>query len=275
MRYKSGMINGMEDQLLIGGALSVLAGLCTGIGAAVALFLKRTNVKVLTFSLGASAGVMVYISFMELMPLAMEKLGEAVAGKWIVLGAFFGGMGLAALIDKLIPEDENPHEILSESEVHAAQCATGLQQHSGLKRSAFLFAIAIGIHNFPEGMATVAAAFDDVSIAMSVALAVAIHNIPEGLTVAVPLLYGTGSRRKAFWIGTLTGLAEPLGALVCMLVLLPFLSATLLGILFAVVAGIMVFISFDELLPMAERWGHHHLSIGGVMTGMFVMAAVL
>jgi len=275
MEYKSGMFNGMEEPLLIGGALSLLAGLCTGIGAAVALFLKRTNAKMLTFSLGASAGVMVYISFMELMPLAMEKLGEGLANKWIVLGSFFGGMGLAALIDKLVPEDENPHEFRSEDEVHAAQNATGLSGRDKVKRSAFLFAIAIGVHNFPEGMATVAAAFDDMSIALSVALAVAIHNIPEGLTVAVPLLYGTGSRRKAFWMGTLTGLAEPLGALVCMLVLLPFLSATLLGVLFAVVAGIMVFISFDELLPMAERWGHHHLSIGGVMVGMFVMAAVL
>ena len=277
MGYKNGMFNGMAEQLLIGGALSLLAGLCTGIGAAVALFLKRTNAKVLTFSLGASAGVMVYISFMELMPLAMEKLGEGLVNKWIVLGSFFGGMGLAALIDKLVPEDENPHEFRSEDEVHKAQYATTttITSRDKVKRSAFLFAIAIGVHNFPEGMATVAAAFDDMSIALSVALAVAIHNIPEGLTVAVPLLYGTGSRRKAFWVGTLTGLAEPLGALVCMLVLLPFLSATLLGILFAVVAGIMVFISFDELLPMAERWGHHHLSISGVMVGMFVMAAVL
>lgn len=269
------MFNGMEEPLLIGGALSLLAGLSTGIGAAVALFLKRTNAKMLTFALGASAGVMVYISFMELMPLAMEKLGEGGVGKWIVLGAFFGGMGLAALIDKLIPEDENPHEIRSEDEIHEAQYTSNPKGRDKVKRSAFLFAIAIGVHNFPEGMATVAAAFDNVSIAMSVALAVAIHNIPEGLTVAIPLLYGTGSRKKAFWLGTLTGLAEPLGALVCMLVLLPLLSATLLAVLFAVVAGIMVFISFDELLPMAERWGHHHLSIGGVMTGMFIMAAVL
>ena len=140
-----------------------------------------------------------------------------------------------------------------------------------------MFAIAIAVHNFPEGMATVAAAFDDVGTATSVALAVAVHNIPEGITVAVPLLYGTGSRRKAFFIGTLTGLAEPLGALVCMLILMPFISinAVLLPIIFAVVAGIMVFISFDELLPMAERWGHHHLSIYGVVTGMFIMGIVL
>jgi ZIP family zinc transporter len=108
-----------------------------------------------------------------------------------------------------------------------------------------------------------------------VALAVAIHNIPEGIAVALPLLYGTGSRRKAFKWALLSGLAEPLGALVGMLILIPFLSPPLLAVLFAVVAGIMVYISFDELLPMAERWGHHHLSIYGVATGMLIMALAL
>lgn len=269
----------MNEQLLMGGVLSLLAGLCTGVGAAIALFLKKTDTRMLTYALGASAGVMVYISFMELMPAATDMLGDQAGSKWIVLGAFFGGMAAASLIDRLVPEDENPHEVLSLNELQSlSQCTTDecrQKVRQRVRRSAMLFAIAIGVHNFPEGMATVAAAFDNTGIAASVALAVAIHNIPEGITVAVPLLYGTGSRKKAFWVGTLTGLAEPLGALICMLVLLPFLSATLLGILFAVVAGIMVFISFDELLPMAERWGHHHLSIYGVVTGMLIMGLVL
>ena len=269
----------IKEQLLTGGLLSLMAGLCTGVGAALALFLKKTDTRLLTYALGASAGVMVYISFMELMPTATELIGEQSGGKWIILAAFFGGMAAASLIDHLVPEDENPHEVLSLNELHNLnQCTTAdckRQVRQRVRRSAMMFAIAIGVHNFPEGMATVAAAFDNTGIAASVALAVAIHNIPEGITVAVPLLYGTGSRRKAFYIGTLTGLAEPLGALVCMLILLPFLSTTLLAVLFAVVAGIMVFISFDELLPMAERWGHHHLSIYGVVTGMFIMGLVL
>lgn len=269
----------LNEQLLMGGMLSLLAGLCTGVGAAIALFLKKTDTRMLTYALGASAGVMVYISFMELMPAATEMLGDQTGSKWIVLGAFFGGMAAASLIDRLVPEDENPHEVLSLNELQSlSQCTTEdcrRKVRQRVRRSAMLFAIAIGVHNFPEGMATVAAAFDNSGIAASVALAVAIHNIPEGITVAVPLLYGTGSRKKAFLVGTLTGLAEPLGALICMLVLIPFLSATLLGILFAIVAGIMVFISFDELLPMAERWGHHHLSIYGVVTGMLIMGLVL
>lgn len=261
---------------MLGVILSVLAGLSTGIGAAVALFVKKTDTRVLTFSLGASAGVMVYISFMELMPTAAEMLSGQEYAKWYTVAAFFFGMAAACLIDRMIPEDENPHEV-----PNCPSCAENLKTtgqfsgSAGIKRSAMFFALAIAIHNFPEGIATVAAAFDSAEIAASVALAVAIHNIPEGIAVALPLLYGTGSRRKAFMWATLSGLAEPLGALVAILILLPFIGPTMLGILFALVAGIMVFISFDELLPMAERWGHHHLSIYGVATGMFIMALVL
>lgn len=265
----------MSRELMIGGGLSLLAGLCTGIGAAAALFMRRTDTKVLTFALGASAGVMVYISFMELMPSASALLAEQAWAKWIIIGAFFGGMLMAALIDHIIPEDENPHEVHDIAELDTIRKTGQFSGSTRIRRSAFLFATAIAIHNFPEGIATVAAAFDNMEIATSVALAVAIHNIPEGIAVAVPLLYGTGQRGKAFRLATLTGLAEPLGALVCMLILLPFLSPVLLAVLFAGVAGIMVYISFDELLPMAERWGHHHISIYGVTIGMFIMALVL
>ncbi len=258
--------------LLTGFGLSLVAGLCTGVGAAAAFILKRTDTKLLTFALGASAGVMVYISFMELMPSASACLEGA---KWVVLAAFFGGMLASALIDRLIPEDENPHEVRDARELEGVRGTGQFSGQAGVKRSATLFTLAIAIHNFPEGIATMASAFDDTGIAASVALAVAIHNMPEGLAVAVPLLYGTGDRKKAFWLATLSGLTEPLGALVAMLVLLPFLSPALLGVLFAAVAGIMVYISFDELLPMAERWGHHHLSIYGVTAGMLLMAFAL
>lgn len=267
------MLTGIQDQLLQGGLLSLMAGLSTGIGAALALFVKRTDTRLLTFALGASAGVMVYISFMELMPAASEML--ITGSKWITTVAFFGGMALACLIDRLIPEDENPHEIPAPGSLESVKSTGEFAGNAKLRRSALLFTLAIAIHNFPEGIATVAAAFDNTGIATSVALAVAIHNIPEGIAIALPLLYGTGNRRKAFGWALLSGLAEPLGAIVGMLILLPFLSPALLAVLFAVVAGIMVYISFDELLPMAERWGHHHLSIYGVAAGMLIMALVL
>ena len=261
--------------LYLGGGLSLLAGLCTSIGAAGALFLRRTDTRLLTFCLGASAGVMVYISFMELLPTAAGRVAGTPLEKWGILLAFFGGMALACGIDRLIPEDENPHEVHEAAELERVRVTGQFAGDEKVRRSAFFFAIAMALHNFPEGMATVAAAFDSSDTAVSVAAAVAVHNIPEGIAVALPLMYGTGRRLRAFWYATLTGLAEPLGALLCMLALLPFMSGAALATLFAVVSGIMVYIAFDELLPMAERWGHHHLSIYGVACGMFVMAVTI
>lgn len=256
--------------------LTTLAGLATGLGGVIAFFMKRTDTKILTFSLGFSGGVMVYISLVELLGEARLRLIEtsgATAGSWITIAAFFGGIAIAALIDYLVPEDENPHEARGPEDIH--DLTDGSYSSARIKRSGILFALAIGIHNFPEGIATFAAGLDSLTLGTSIALAVAVHNIPEGIAVAVPLYYGTGSRQKALFYSFLSGLAEPIGAAIAMFFLFHFLTPSVLAILFASVAGIMVFISFDELLPMAERWGHHHISIIGIIAGMLLMAVVL
>ena len=235
------------DHILVVFLLTTLAGLATGIGGFIAFFMKRTDTKALTFALGLSGGVMVYISLVELLGEAQHRLIEFeghTAGSWIAIASFFGGIAVAALIDYLVPEDENPHEARGPEDIHGQ--ASGEFSSSRIKRSGILFALAIGIHNFPEGIA-----------------------------VAVPLYYGTGSRKKALFYSFLSGLAEPMGAAIAMFFLFHFLTPTVLAVLFASVAGIMVFISFDELLPMAERWGHHHISIMGIIAGMLLMAIVL
>lgn len=266
-------------QILIVLGLTTLAGLATGIGGAIGFFVRRTNTRLLTFLLGLSAGVMIFISFVELFADAQESLADAhggTTGKLYALAAFFGGIGIAMLIDKLVPEEENPHETRGAEELSSENSRESGGVSAGtMKRSGWLFMLAIGIHNFPEGMATFAAGLSGLSLGIPIAIAVALHNIPEGITVSVPIFYATGSRKKAFWYSFVAGLAEPVGALVGMLVLFPFLSPTVLAVLFAAVAGIMVFISFDELLPMSERWGHHHLSIYGIGAGMLLMGATL
>ncbi len=257
----------MNDQLMLGLTLSLMAGLATGIGAAVAFFMKGTDTRVLSFALGASAGVMLYISFMEFLPESFALLGED-ASRWLRVLPFFGGMAVSCIIDRLVPDDENPHVIHKLDEWEKSP------PHN-LRRSAYLFAFAIAIHNFPEGIATVVSAFSSEQMAYSVAIAVAVHNIPEGVAVAIPLYCATQSRWKAFGWATLTGLAEPLGALVAMAFLMPYLNDQVMAIVFASVAGIMVYISLDELLPMAQRWGHHHISIYGLSSGMLLMACIL
>ena len=263
------------DTLLIAFGLTALAGLSTAIGSFLAFFTKRTNTKFLSASLGFSAGVMIYVSFMELMPLANDYLlsfaNGGPAAQWIAAASFFGGMLLVALIDRLVPTFENPHEPHKVEEINHPD----RHKFKKLYHTAMFTALAIAIHNFPEGLATFAAALSDPTLGVAIAFAIAIHNIPEGIAVSVPLYYATANKKKAFTLSALSGLAEPLGALVGFLILMPFLNSAVFGILFSSIAGIMVFISIDELLPAAQKFGHHHLSIYGLIAGMAIMALSL
>jgi ZIP family zinc transporter len=232
--------------------LTLLAGLATGIGSAIAFFAHRTNVRFLSFSLGLSAGVMIYVSFVELFAESQTLLTAqwgATAGVSATVACFFGGILLIGVIDRLVPSFENPHEMHSVEEMNRRP------HDRKLMRMGLMTALVIGIHNFPEGIATFMSAIDNPTLGIAIAAAIAIHNIPEGIAVSVPIYYATGSRRKAFLLSLSSGLAEPIGALLAYAVLLPFLSPTLLGCLFGFVAGIMVFISLDELLPAAEDAG--------------------
>jgi len=267
-------------------SLTLFAGLSTGIGSLIAFFAKKTNKKFLSISLGFSAGVMIYVSMIEIFTKAQDalvtELGEKPGAVWTVI-AFFGGMFLIALIDKVIPSAENPHEprnVIADCE-GCGDCEVCVKEQKQkrerekLMRTGVFTALAIAIHNFPEGMATFVSAFQDPSIAIPIVAAIAIHNIPEGIAVSVPIYQATGSRSRAFSYSFLSGLAEPIGALMGWLILIPIMSDMVYGVIFAAVAGIMVFISIDELLPAAREYGEHHLSVYGMIAGMMVMAASL
>lgn len=282
----------MEEQmenLFFAFALTLFAGLSTGVGSMLAFFMKKSSPRFLSISLGFSAGVMIYVSMIEIFYKARTSLiGELglEKGSWITVIAFFAGMFLIGIIDKLIPSSENPHEMHTIEEINEDNPAEGhhveqirkreeAKKNHKLLRMGLFTALAIGIHNFPEGLATFIAALQEPQIAIPIAMAIAIHNIPEGIAVSVPIFYATGSKKKALFYSFLSGLSEPVGALVGYLILMPFMSETLMGIIFALVAGIMVFISLDELLPSAREYGEHHLSIYGLVAGMMVMAVSL
>ncbi|MFP4402105.1 MAG: zinc transporter ZupT [Candidatus Nanoarchaeia archaeon] len=260
-------------------SLTLLAGLATGIGGALAFFAKQTNTKFLSIALGFSAGVMIYVSFVEILFKGTDLLSNSLGteyGNVIATVSFFTGIFIIAIIDKLVPSFENPHELHTIEEVDFAISDKHLKKkYKKLYGVGVFTAIAIAIHNFPEGLATFASALSDPTLGVAIAIAIAIHNIPEGIAVAVPIYYATGSRKKAFLFSFLSGLAEPFGALVGYLFLLHFFNDVVLGVLFAGVAGIMIFISLDELLPAAQKFGHHHASIYGLICGMIVMAVSL
>ncbi|NLG26319.1 MAG: zinc transporter ZupT [Chloroflexi bacterium] len=268
--------------------LSLVAGLSTGIGSLLAIFVRRPGPRFMTITLGFSCGVMVLISFQELLHEGMNAVGFVPA-----YAAFFGGMVLMLLIDMFIP-----HEFMAE---HREDQMLGVEPtlecpmrgrgrgwgarrgrgrggqvcDSRLYRLGLCTAIGVIIHNFPEGMASFAGALQDTGVGIAIAVAIALHNIPEGLAVSAPVLAATGSRWQALRWGLLCGMAEPAGAALAALVLFRFLSPTVLGYLLSVVAGIMVFIALDELLPAAHEYRMEHLGVIGVMAGMAVMALSL
>lgn len=285
--------------------LTLFAGMATGIGSIIAFTARRTNYRFLSMATGFSAGVMLYVSFVDILFLGSEALRARYGshlGNWVNTASFFGGMLLIGVIDSLIPAAENPHETHSEIETRPLRDRTaplpgpdfragllpgaeGLHDHGAhhhrLMRMGLLTALAIGIHNLPEGLATFLAALNNPSLGVAIAVAIALHNIPEGISVSIPIFYATGDRKKAFWYSVLSGLAEPVGAAVAYLALRftvgggQAVPTELMGLLFGGVAGIMVYISLDELLPTSRAYGKGHDSLLGLVAGMLVMALSL
>ncbi len=263
------------QSVLFAFGLTLFAGLSTGIGSALAFFTKKTNTKFLSVALGFSAGVMIYVSLIDIFVKAKESLIEVLGeagGSWATVGAFFGGMLLIGAIDKFVPSSENPHEMRKVEDIYNKSEEDNKKK---LMRMGTLTALAIAIHNFPEGLATFTSAIKDPSLGIAIATAIAIHNIPEGIAVSMPIYYATGDKKKAFKLSFLSGLSEPVGAVIGYLILYRFFNEVVFGVLFALVAGIMVFISVDELLPTAREYGEPHLSIYGMVAGMMVMAVSL
>ena len=274
-------MNGLTSALI----LTLIAGSATGIGGALVLFKKKISSNFLAGALGLSAGVMIFISLAELLPEAQAMIaGTGMQhGEAFVLIAFFVGMGIITLIDFVIPEYENPHEASGLS-LDARTAAVGVLEQTGnekaLHRLGLMSALAIAIHNFPEGIATFIGALNDPEMGAGISFAIAIHNIPEGIAVAIPIYYATKSKGKALLYATLSGLSEPIGALLCWGIAAVF-GVELTGggpafpLVLAAVAGIMIYISLDELLPTAEKYGKHHIAIAGVIGGMAIMGASL
>lgn len=279
----------VSKEVLFAILLTLFAGASSAIGALIAFFSYANNTRFLSFGLGFSAGVMIYIAFVEILPSSLLEFDKYYFGFGEIIGllCFFGGMVLTSLIDRVIPKDLNPHNPKSTNELLELKICpipSNLKRvpnyHPGitmgetiqLKRTGILTAVAIGVHNFPEGFAVFVSSLESLSFGIVIAIAIAIHNIPEGMAVSLPIYHATGDKKKAFIYSAISGLAEPLGAIVGALLLLPFMGDLTLAITFAFVAGIMVFISLDELLPASKNYGEAHDSLYGLILGMGVMA---
>ena len=255
----------MQNNIIAALFLSLLAGMATALGGLLSFFVKKDNFNILALGLGFSAGVMLYISFMEILPQAQISFNNFYAdntSSWLTLLCFFCGIIIAALSDMCLKGKQ-----------HLAD--KSLSKENKLKHLGIFTAAALALHNFPEGLATFMSTLQSTALGLSIALAVAVHNIPEGIAVSLPLYHACGSKKKAFWAAALSGLAEPLGAFAGFLFFRALFHGAVFAILFAAVAGMMVYISLDELLPTAHEYGQPHKVIWGVIAGMLLMAVTL
>ncbi len=262
----------MESNIAFAFGITLVAGLATCVGSFLTFFTHHTNKRLLSLSLGFSAGVMIFISFTEIFPEAQKILGREYGernGYLFTLLAFLGGVILTALIDKFIfPEDEDPHDI--GNIVKSQEDPARRQHYRKFHKIGMFTALALAIHNFPEGLVTFITNMNGADFGIPIAVAIIIHNIPEGIAISLPIYFATGSRWKSFLYAFLAGIAEPIGAVIGYL----FLRETgegLIGVALAAVAGVMVFISFDELFPTARECGKHEEVIIGLFAGMVLM----
>lgn len=260
-------------------AVTLVAGMATAVGSALAFFARRTNLRLLAWSLAFSGGVMLYVSFVEILPKGTQNLAryfDADGAAWRANLGFFAGLLVMAVIDALVPKGKNPHELRASADMSVLKAPGGaLPATEHLWRAGVITALAIGAHNFPEGLVTFLATLEDPPSGIAIGIAIALHNIPEGISVAVPLYFATGRRTLAFALSCLSGLSEPIGGLLAAMTMNWLLPLAWVGTLFAAVAGVMVYISIDVLLPTARQYGHSHEVLAGVTAGMAVMAMSL
>lgn len=264
------MIEISTGNVLVALAVTTAAGLATGVGGLLVFTQKQPGARMLAFGLAFAGGAMVYVSLSEILNKSVASFSQGYGDRLgFTLGtvAFLCGIGLIMLVDRLVP---NPHERLESDDPF-------FREHNAayIKRVGLLTALAITVHNFPEGLATFFATLENPGVGMPLAFAIAIHNVPEGIAIAVPVYFATHNKAYAFGACLLSGLAEPLGAIIGYTLLRPWMSDAVFGSVFGIIAGVMVFLALDELLPAAKRYARGHETVYGLVSGMAVLAISL
>ena len=253
--------------------MTFLAGFATVIGGFITFFVNKNNLKILSLGLGFSAGVMIFVSLTEILDTAQGMLQAYYPNRyhWLLFWGFIFGVVIAKLIDEFVPDHVEEEDFEEECPPDDEHC----KRKHRIKRAGLLTAIAIAIHNFPEGLGTFLVSSQNVALGISVAVAIALHNIPEGIAVALPIYHATGKKRMAIWYSFWTGITEPIGAIIGLGLLHWFLPEAFIGFLLIAVVGIMIYISFDTLLPLSHEYGDWHYAITGIMSGIIIIWASL
>lgn len=230
--------------------MTLIAGLSTLIGY-FAIYIKASKNNLIKISLSFAAGVMLCVSISDLIPESLSLLMVDNSKNKAFILAFLIiiiGIVITQTIDKIIPENNNK-----------------------LYKLGIFAMLAIILHNVPEGIATFLSASTNLTLGIAITLAIALHNIPEGITISVPIYESTGSKKKAFIYTLISGMAEPLGAILAFLFLKPVVTDNLMGIILALTAGIMLYISVNKLLVEAFKYKEKSASVIAFIIGLVFM----
>ena len=262
------------NPMLLALLISLLAGLATSVGGLIAVREAIPRRSSLAVALAFAAGAMVLISLIQIVPLGIEYLqasgADGRSAQTVVWVSFFAGIGVVLAIDRVLPSSLNPNE-MEGAEDDITEYNTAVTRR--IMRSGLLTALVLALHNLPEGMATFLTTYQDPRVGLTLAVAITIHNVPEGIAVAAPVYAATGSKRRALWWATASGMAEPFGGLLAAALVRWVLPDQFFGVFYGVVAGLMIFLALDELLPGSWRYQtDKHQTVNGILIGMAVMA---
>lgn len=259
----------MTQQVFYALLLSLLAGLTTLLGGCITFFITKKSFKILSLGLSFSAGVMIYVSFMEVLPSARDVLDVKMSDKsamMLTTALFFAGVLISGLVDILFPEHIESKDLSKDSD---------REKRSLIRRVGLFSAVAISIHNFPEGLSVFVSSMQSLKFGLPIAVAIALHNIPEGISVALPIYKASGSRKKAILWSLISGMAEPVGAVVGFFIIKLIIPEYAVATMLSMTAGVMVYLAIDELLPTAKEYENGHETIIGFVLGMALMALSL
>ncbi|KEO73742.1 zinc transporter ZupT [Anditalea andensis] len=268
----------LDSTLYFAFFLTLLAGLSTGVGGLIAFtpYAKKDNF--LAFGLGLAAGAMLFISFFEMLYGALDFLTEqrGFSAAFTMTSLYFlGGLMVIAIITEAV------EYILKNKGIKTSDLSgiTSNEKNNGsskkLYRSGIVTAIALGVHNLPEGLITFLATIQDVQLGIGIAIAIAIHNIPEGMAVSLPIYRATGNKKKAIGITFLTGLSEPIGAILAYFLFFQNVGEEAMEVVSIFLATIMIYVSLFEILPTAFQLDHPHHTKWGILVGMVIMGLTL
>lgn len=274
------------QQIWVALALTFVGGGSTALGGLLVVLQPAPNLQRLGLLQGFAGGLMLCISFFDLVPASINAVGKVAANLW-----FFGGVALFALVVHFIPEPAlepaPPHapprggaaaaeeDDVAAAAAHDSPRALGKRDRKMVLFSGVVTAIGISLHNFPEGIAVFLGSLKGLRVGASLAFAIALHNIPEGVAVALPYYFATGSRWKALRMAALSGLAEPLGVLAVAFLFPADLSHDLIEGMLGGVGGIMAFLTLHEMLPLAFKYTGHKVAVASCFAGMAAMSLSL